>query len=102
MHRLIQNKYIFCCKGSCRDYFTHILPVAVAQMLAFICPQADVFSYGIILCEIIARIQADPDFLPRTEVTARLHPLQPLQPLPSLLKPATLCIDVTASLAGEK
>uniref|UniRef100_A0A4W3IIH1 Testis associated actin remodelling kinase 1 n=1 Tax=Callorhinchus milii TaxID=7868 RepID=A0A4W3IIH1_CALMI len=29
--------------------------------------KADVFAYGIILCEIIARIQADPDYMPRTE-----------------------------------
>ncbi|XP_035699950.1 dual specificity testis-specific protein kinase 2-like isoform X1 [Branchiostoma floridae] len=29
--------------------------------------KADVFSFGIVLCEIIARVPADPDYLPRTE-----------------------------------
>eukprot|EP00118_Oscarella_pearsei_P009529 m.55159 g.55159 ORF g.55159 m.55159 type:complete len:576 (+) comp34452_c0_seq13:1553-3280(+) len=29
--------------------------------------KADVFSYGIILCQIIARISSDPDFMPRTK-----------------------------------
>lgn len=35
------------------------------------CEQADVFSFGIVLAEIIARIPADPDFMPRTQVRGK-------------------------------
>ena len=37
---------------------------------------ADVFSYGIVLCEVISRLSADPDFIPRTKVI--LSPLHVL------------------------
>lgn len=31
--------------------------------------KADVFSYGIILAELMARIPADPEYMPRTNVS---------------------------------
>lgn len=34
--------------------------------------KADVFSYGIILAEIMARIPADPEYMPRTNVSTNV------------------------------
>lgn len=63
------------------------------------------FSYGICLCELIARVSADPDFLPRTEdfgldkisfinIVVRLSELPP----PSLCQIAFECCQVNQIL----
>ncbi|XP_036407275.1 dual specificity testis-specific protein kinase 1 [Megalops cyprinoides] len=61
--------------------------------------KVDVFAYGIILCEVIARIQADPDFLPRTEdfgldVEAFQHMIGDCPP--SFLDLAVTCCNMCA------
>ncbi|XP_053485497.1 dual specificity testis-specific protein kinase 1 isoform X2 [Ictalurus furcatus] len=57
--------------------------------------KVDVFAYGIILCEIIGRIQADPDFLPRTEDfgldVAAFQPMAGECPPPFLSLAVTCC-----------
>uniref|UniRef100_A0A3P8NQA0 dual-specificity kinase n=1 Tax=Astatotilapia calliptera TaxID=8154 RepID=A0A3P8NQA0_ASTCA len=67
--------------------------------------KADVFSYGIILCEIIARIQADPDFLPRTEnFGLDYHTFQHMvgDCPPDFLQLAFNCCNVREKIQGFK
>ena len=58
---------------------------------------ADIFSFGILMCELIARVSADPDFLPRTQnfgveykAFSLLCPLCP----PDFLKTTFSCVKI--------
>ena len=56
-------------QGEVQTRFWQVLLLQRCVMFLWLSFQADVFSFGIILCEIIARIEADPDILPRTAVS---------------------------------
>ena len=61
--------------------------------------QADIFSFGILMCELIARVSADPDFLPRTQNFGvdykAFSVLCPLCP-PDFLKTTFSCVTIAA------
>jgi len=62
--------------------------------------QADIFSFGIILCELIARLDADPDVLPRTSnfgVEYKAFSLLCPNCPPDFLKLAFTCVSIDPS-----
>ncbi|XP_010737786.3 LIM domain kinase 1 [Larimichthys crocea] len=63
--------------------------------------RVDIFSFGIMICEIIGRVNADPDYLPRTNdfglnVDGFLQQYHPLQCPSAFLPLAALCCDMDA------
>ncbi|XP_077360794.1 LIM domain kinase 1-like isoform X1 [Festucalex cinctus] len=63
--------------------------------------RVDIFSFGIIICEIIGRVSADPDFLPRSNdfglnVAAFIEQHQPSECPLTFLPLAALCCDMDA------
>lgn len=60
---------------------------------------SDIFSFGIILCELIARIDADPDILPRTDSFGLDYlafvDLCPSDTPPAFLRTAFYCCTVS-------
>ncbi|XP_061558199.1 LIM domain kinase 1-like isoform X2 [Phycodurus eques] len=63
--------------------------------------RVDVFSFGIVICEIIGRVSADPDFLPRSNdfglnVAAFIEQQQPSACPLTFLPLAALCCDLDA------
>nr|XP_061801230.1 LIM domain kinase 1-like [Nerophis lumbriciformis] len=63
--------------------------------------RVDIFSFGIMICEIIGRVSADPDFLPRSNdfglnVAAFIEQHQPSHCPLAFLPLAALCCDLDA------
>uniref|UniRef100_A0A8C7DPG8 LIM domain kinase 1 n=1 Tax=Oncorhynchus kisutch TaxID=8019 RepID=A0A8C7DPG8_ONCKI len=63
--------------------------------------KVDIFSFGIMLCEIIGRVNADPDYLPRAHdfglnVTGFLEHFCPPDCPPAFFPMAVLCCDLDA------
>jgi dual-specificity kinase len=62
---------------------------------------SDVFSFGIVLCELIARIDADPDILPRTDSFGLDYlafvDLCPSDTPPAFLRTAFYCCTVSCA-----
>ncbi|XP_051904027.1 LIM domain kinase 1 isoform X2 [Hippocampus zosterae] len=63
--------------------------------------RVDIFSFGIIICELIGRVSADPDFLPRRNdfglnVAAFIERHQPRRCPAAFLPLAALCCDLDA------
>ncbi|XP_076025049.1 LIM domain kinase 1-like isoform X2 [Genypterus blacodes] len=63
--------------------------------------RVDIFSFGIMMCEIIGRVSADPEYLPRTQdfglnVSAFLEQFHPPESPPTFMPLAALCCDMEA------
>ncbi|KAM9728326.1 LIM domain kinase 1-like [Menidia menidia] len=65
--------------------------------------RVDIFSFGIMICEIIGRVNADPDYLPRSNdfglnVAGFLQQYHPAQCPSAFLPLAVLCCDMDADI----
>ncbi|MEQ2164794.1 hypothetical protein GOODEAATRI_010376, partial [Goodea atripinnis] len=68
--------------------------------------RVDIFSFGIMLCEIIGRVNADPDYLPRAmdfglNISGFLEHYYPPNCPPAFFPIAALCCDLDADKRSE-